>query len=84
CKFGHWRVGQGSGIYIYLKPKLQNGKYLENEFKLLGLPKGKHIMGTLEEEDILPVEEEELHEDIGVLEHWGRRHPTDEKEIAHE
>ncbi|KAH9315520.1 hypothetical protein KI387_024147, partial [Taxus chinensis] len=55
-------------------PKFQNMKYLEDEFKLPGMPKGKYTVGTLEEEDVLPVEEEEeeeeeIHEDIGGLEH---------------
>ncbi|KAH9315116.1 hypothetical protein KI387_023743, partial [Taxus chinensis] len=38
-------------VYIYLKPKLENGKYIENEFKLLEFPKGKHIMGMFQDED---------------------------------
>ncbi|KAH9313057.1 hypothetical protein KI387_028092, partial [Taxus chinensis] len=66
-------------VYIYLKPKLENGKYVENKFKLAEVPKGNHTMDTLhdeennfplgEEEEEEEEEEEDLKEDNGVLEH---------------
>ena len=47
-------------VYIQLKPNLENGRYVENEFKLPGPPKGKHTIGTLEDEEpILTIFEEE-------------------------
>ncbi|KAH9331299.1 hypothetical protein KI387_003407, partial [Taxus chinensis] len=30
--------------YIYLKLKLEDGKYIDNEFNLSELPKGKHTV----------------------------------------
>ncbi|KAH9303732.1 hypothetical protein KI387_008136, partial [Taxus chinensis] len=62
-------------VYIYLKPKMENGKYFENEFNLLEFTKVKNIVGTLhDEETTFPhgdddeeEENEELKEDSGGL-----------------
>ncbi|KAH9306819.1 hypothetical protein KI387_011223, partial [Taxus chinensis] len=34
-------------IYLQLKPKMESNKYVENEFVLPGLPKGKHTMENI-------------------------------------
>ncbi|KAH9319329.1 hypothetical protein KI387_021098, partial [Taxus chinensis] len=31
-------------VYLQLKPKMENKKYVENEFMLPGPPKGKHTV----------------------------------------
>lgn len=31
-------------IYLQLKPRMENNKYVDNEFMLLGLSKGKQTM----------------------------------------
>ncbi|KAH9316800.1 hypothetical protein KI387_044538, partial [Taxus chinensis] len=58
-------------VYLQLKPKLENKKYVENEFTLLGPPKGKHTMENVPAskptEPIEVDDKEEEHEDIEGL-----------------
>ncbi|KAH9321810.1 hypothetical protein KI387_016449, partial [Taxus chinensis] len=58
-------------IYLQLKPKLEGNKYVENEFALLGPPKGKHTMENVPApKPTKPIEvddEEEEHEESGGL-----------------
>ncbi|KAH9319013.1 hypothetical protein KI387_020782, partial [Taxus chinensis] len=74
-------------VYLQLKPKLENNKYVENEFALPGLPKGKHTMENISVPkpiEIIEVEDEEDEsEDSGGLEHIGRRHPMNKDEAEH-
>ncbi|KAH9318042.1 hypothetical protein KI387_019811, partial [Taxus chinensis] len=74
-------------VYLQLKPKLENNKYVENESAFPGPPKGKHTMenvlapkptATIQVDD-----EEEEHEDSGGLGHRGRRKPPNKKEVEH-
>ncbi|KAH9288987.1 hypothetical protein KI387_033104, partial [Taxus chinensis] len=34
-------------VYLQLKPKLENKKYVENDFTLPRLPKGKHMVENM-------------------------------------
>ncbi|KAH9308849.1 hypothetical protein KI387_036760, partial [Taxus chinensis] len=60
-------------VYLQLKPKMENNKYVEGEFTLPAPPKGKHTMGNIPTpkatEPIEVEDEEEEHEDSGGLEH---------------
>ncbi|KAH9300164.1 hypothetical protein KI387_011747, partial [Taxus chinensis] len=59
-------------IYLQLKPIMENNKYMENDFALLGPPKGKHTVENIpaprpyepKQDD---EEEDEEHKDIGGL-----------------
>ncbi|KAH9310236.1 hypothetical protein KI387_038147, partial [Taxus chinensis] len=72
-------------VYLQLKPKMENNKYVEGEFALPAPPKGKHTMENVPTpkpaEKIKVQDEEEECEDIGGLEH--RRDPTSQSEAEH-
>ncbi|KAH9298106.1 hypothetical protein KI387_029788, partial [Taxus chinensis] len=55
-------------VYIYLKTKLVDGRYIENDFKVTKFPRGKHTIGTLSDDELDPPctheeEEEDLKEE---------------------
>ncbi|KAH9320398.1 hypothetical protein KI387_044498, partial [Taxus chinensis] len=86
CELGSWGHREAL-VYLQLKPKLENTKYVENEFTLPGPPKGKHTMENVPTpkptKTIQVDDEEEEHEDSGGLEHRGRRHPLNKDEFEH-
>ncbi|KAH9308871.1 hypothetical protein KI387_036782, partial [Taxus chinensis] len=61
--------------YLQIKPKIENKKYMENEFALPGPPNGKHTVENMPApkptKDIEVDDEEEEREDSGDLEHRG-------------
>ncbi|KAH9315154.1 hypothetical protein KI387_023781, partial [Taxus chinensis] len=60
-------------VYLQLKPKLENNKYVENEFTLPGPPRGTvENVPAPKPIETIEVDEEEEHEDSGGLEHRGR------------
>lgn len=74
-------------VYLQLKLKMENNKYVEGEFALLAPPKGKHTVEdipTPNPTELIKVqdEEEECEDSVG-LEHRGRRHPISQNEAEH-
>ncbi|KAH9315002.1 hypothetical protein KI387_023629, partial [Taxus chinensis] len=74
-------------VYLQLKLKMENKKYMEFEFTLLAPHKVKHIMESVPMpkpiEKIEIQDEEEEREDSGGLDHRGWRHPTSQKDVEH-
>ncbi|KAH9325486.1 hypothetical protein KI387_005664, partial [Taxus chinensis] len=59
-------------VYLQIKSRLENNKYVENEFMLPRPPKGKHTvenMAALKPASTIKIDEEEEHEDSGGLDH---------------
>lgn len=71
-------------VYLELKTKREDKKYVENEFTLSGPPKGKYTMENMlapkTTKSIEVDDEEEEWEDSGDLEHRGQRQPKDRLE----
>ncbi|KAH9315547.1 hypothetical protein KI387_024174, partial [Taxus chinensis] len=69
---------------LQLKPRLENNKYVENEFMLPPPPKGKHTMENVPDQKptvtIQIDEEEEKHEYSRGLDHRGQRKPIEKVE----
>lgn len=72
-------------MYLQLKLKMENNRYVEGEFTLPTPLKGKHTMENIAaSKPIEPIEvedEEDKHEDSGGFERRCRIHPTNKSEV---
>ncbi|KAH9313325.1 hypothetical protein KI387_028360, partial [Taxus chinensis] len=73
-------------IYLELNPKMDNNKYVENEFVLPRPPKRKHTMENVPAPKptyVIEVDDEEEDEDSGGLDHISKSNPTNRVDIEH-